>query len=66
MTRAGAHFGLYKPGKGGREARSAEGRSPEEKEELRKAGSWMREHTYSHHGRVISQEKTKDYKCRLL
>ena len=66
VTRAEAHFGLYKPGRGGREAREEEGRSQEEVEELRKAGSWMREHTYSHHGGVFSEVKTDDYEFLML
>ena len=67
VTRARAHFGLYKPSKGGREVRREEGISPEEEdEELRKAGSWMREHTYTHHGGVFSEEKTDDYEFILL
>ena len=66
VTRAEAHFGLYKPGRGGREAREEEGRSQEEVEELRKAGSWMREHTYIHHGGVFSEVKTDDYEFLML
>ena len=64
MTRTEAHFGLYKPGRGGRGAREEEGRSQEEVEEMKKAGSWMREHTYSHHGGVFSEVKTDD--CEFL
>ena len=37
-----------------------------EVEELRKAGSWMREHTYSHHGGVFSEVKTDDYEFLMI
>ena len=49
-----------------REVRREEGISPEEDKELRKAGSWMREHAYSNHGGEFSEEKTKDYEFAML
>ena len=61
VTRCKSHFDLYKPGKAGAGARQVEGEGGEEDEEMRKAGSWMREHTLQCHQGVFSQDKLLDY-----
>ena len=65
VTRCRSHLDLYKPGRG-RGGREVEGGGEGEDEEVRKAGSWMREHTLLCHGGVFSEDKLEDYEFFIL
>ena len=68
VTRARSHFEVYKPqGRpGGAEGRGVARGVGEEDEEMRKAGSWMREHTLQCHGGEFSHNKMDDYEFVFL
>ena len=67
VSRARSHFDIYKPEghrKGGGTG-VAQG-LVEEDEEIRKAGSWMREHTLRCHRGEFSNNKSEDYEFMIL
>ena len=67
MTRARSHYDLYKPQsrqRGG--GAGATWGAVEEDKEIRKAGSWMREHTLQCHGGEFSDNKMDDYEFIIL
>ena len=66
VSRFRSNFELYKPGKGGGGGKELYGERGEEDEEMRKAGSWMREHSVKCHQGVFSQDKMQEFEFIVI